>query len=156
METKQYLDDFEIGDTAESPGRTVTESDIFRATGNGYSARVHVDREYVREETEFEDLVVQNTVLIAISNALWFELDGWNCESPVAYGRDDMRFVTPAYPGDTLSLEAEVVDKRVREKDEERGLNRGVITIREELKKQTGDLVMVNDHLSLIAKSADS
>ena len=154
METKRYFDDFEIGDRAESPGRTVTESDIFRAVGFGYSARVHVDREFIKE-TEFEDLIVQNTVLISISNALWFELPGWEWENPVAYGRDDMRFVNPAYPGDTLSLVAEVTDKRIREKDETAGKRRGVITINEKLRNQHGDLVLVNDHLSLLPLSPD-
>jgi acyl dehydratase len=153
MEIKRYLDDFEIGDRAESPGRTVTESDIFRSVGSGYSARVHVDREFIRKETEFEDIIVQNTVLISISNSLWFELPGWEWETPVAYGRDNMRFVNPAYPGDTLSLVAEVTDKRIREKDKNAGTDRGVITINEKLVNQDGELVMINDHLSLLPVS---
>lgn len=73
----------------------------------------------------------------------------------MAYGRDDMRFANPAYSGDTLHLEAEVVDKRIREKDLEAGRDRGLITIREELRNQDGDLVMINDHYSLLPFSPD-
>jgi len=150
MEIKQYFDDFEVGDTASSNGgRTVTETDIFRTAGYEYGGRVHVDREYI-EGSEFEDLLVQNTVLITISSALWDNLPGWEYEAPVAYGRDDMRFVTPAYPGDTLFLEAEVADKRIRDKDLDVGRDRGLITIHEELLNQDDDVVMVNDHLSLL------
>jgi len=150
MELKRYFEDFAVGDTATSPGRTVTETDIARTAGYEYGGRVHVDREYVENETEFEDVLVQNTVLVSIASALWRELPGWEYEAPVAYGRDDMRFVTPAYPGDTLHLDAEVVDKHVREKDEAAGRERGVITIHEELRNQDDALVVVNDHLSLL------
>ncbi|WP_178915911.1 MaoC/PaaZ C-terminal domain-containing protein [Natronomonas gomsonensis] len=155
MELKRYFDDFEIGDSSRSNGgRTVTETDIFRAVGYGAGERMHVDREHV-ETTEFDDLLVQNTVLIVISSALWGDVPGWDYETPVAYGRDGMRFVNPAYPGDTLHLEVEVVDKRIREKDREAGRRRGLITINEELRNQDGDLVMVNDHHSLVPFSPD-
>lgn len=149
MEIKQYFEDFEVGDTAKSAGRTVTETDIFRAAGYGYGGRVHVDREYM-EETEYDDILVQNTVLIQIASALWSNLPGWEYEAPVAYGRDNMRFVNPAYPGDTLHLKAEVTDKRVRDRDRQAGRERGLITIHEELRNQNGDLVLVNDHHSLL------
>lgn len=150
MEVKRYYDDFEVGDEGTSKsGRTVTETDIFRAAGYGTSQPVHVDREFI-EDSEFDDLLVQNTVLIVISNALWGDIPGWDYESPVAYGRDDMRFVNPAYPGDTLRLEAEVVDKRIRQKDLDAGRDRGLVTIREELRNQDDDLVMINDHHSLL------
>lgn len=150
MTVKRYFDDFEVGDSGESRhGRTVTETDIFRSVGYGTSSPVHVDREYI-DKTEFDDLLVQNTVLITVSSGLWEDISGWEFESPVAYGRDGMRFVTPAYPGDTLRLEAEVVDKRIRNKDREANQQRGLITINEKLRNQNDELVMVNDHLSLL------
>ncbi len=155
MELKQYFDDFELGDTAASPaGRTVTETDIFRTAGYRHGGQVHVDREYIKN-SEFDDFLVQNTILISISSALWNNLPGWDYKAPVAYGRDGMRFVNPAYPGDTLYLEAEVVDKRIREKDLEVDRDRGLITIHEELLNQNDDVVLVNDHLSLLPFSAD-
>lgn len=155
MEIKRFFDDFEVGDTTSSQGgRTVTETDIFRTTGYRYGGQVHVDREFI-EQSEFEDLLVQNTVLISISSGLWHNLPGWEYESPVAYGRDNMRFVSPAYPGDTLTLEAEVADKRIRDRDLEAGRDRGLITIHEELVNQDDDLVMVNDHLSLLPFSPE-
>lgn len=155
MDVKRYYDDFEVGDSGVSrSGRTVTETDIFRAVGYGAGGRVHVDREYVAE-TEFDDLLVQNTVLIVVSSALWDNIPGWEYEAPIAYGRDDVRFVAPAYPGDTLHLEAEVVDKQIREKDLKADRSRGLITIQEELRNQNDDLVMVNDHLSLLPFSPE-
>lgn len=155
MQTKRYFDDFELGDEATSDGgRTVTETDIFRTVGYEYGGQVHVDREFIRD-SEFDDLLVQNTVLITISSALWDNLPGWEYKAPVAYGRDNMRFVNPAYPGDTLYLEAKVSDKRVREDDIEAGRDRGLITIHEELVNQDDDLVMVNDHHSLLLFSPE-
>lgn len=154
MELKRYFGDFAVGDAAESPGRTVTETDVFRAAGYGYGGRVHVDREYMRD-TEFGDVIVQNTVLIAVSNALWHRLPGWEYEAPVAYGRDGMRFVNPAFPGDTLHLEAEVIDSRVREADREAGRRRGLITVHEELRTADDELVLVDDHLTLLPFAPD-
>lgn len=150
MDVKRYYDDFEVGDSGTSRGgRTVTETDIFRAVGYGAGGRVHVDREYVAD-SEFDDLLVQNTVLITVASALWDDVPGWEYEAPVAYGRDGVRFVTPAYPGDTLHLDAEVVDTRIRDEDVAAGRDRGLITIREELRNQEDALVMVNEHLSLL------
>lgn len=127
----------------------MTETDIFRTAGYEYGGQVHVDREFI-EESEFDDLLVQNTVLISISSALWDDLPGREYEAPVAYGRDDMRFVMPASPGDTLYLKAEVTDKRVREKDLDAGRDRSLITVHEELINQDDELEMVNDYLSLL------
>lgn len=150
MNVKRYYDDFKIGDSGTSrSGRTVTETDIFRAVGYGTGGRVHTDRQYIAD-TEFDDLLVQNTVLLVLSSALWDDIPGWDYEAPIAYGRDAMRFVTPAYPGDTLHLDAEVVDARIREADLEAGRDRGLITIHEELRNHDDDVVMVNDHLSLL------
>lgn len=155
MELKRYYDDYDVGDTASSAaGRTVTETDIFRAAGYEYGGQVHVDKEYMKN-TEFGDIIVQNTVLIMVTNALWQDLPGWEFEASVAYGRDNMRFVNPAYPGDTLYLEAEVVDTRIRENDREQGRDRGLLTINEKLLNQHGDLVLINDHLTLVKFSPD-
>lgn len=149
MELKRYFDDFAVGDTATSPGRTVTETDIYREAGYGYGGRSHFDREYMKD-SEWGDVLVQNTVLIAISSALWHELPGWDYEVPIAYGRDDMRFTAGAFPGDTLHLDAEVVEKRIRRKDLDAGRDRGIINIREWLLNQDDELVMIDDHLSLL------
>ncbi|MFB6311492.1 MAG: MaoC/PaaZ C-terminal domain-containing protein [Salinirussus sp.] len=154
MEIKRYFDDFQIGDSQTSDGRTLSEADIHRAAGYEYGGRVHVDREYM-QDTEWGDLLVQNTVLITISSGLWNELSGWEYEASVAYGRDNMRFVTGAHPGDTVHLEAEVTDKRIRQKDLDRGRDRGIITVTEELLNQDGDLVMINDHHSMLPWTDD-
>lgn len=143
---KRYLEDFEIGDEATSPGRTITETDVYRTIGFGVGGELHHNKEYAENETPFEGRIVGNSLLILLSNYLWGALPGWEFAVVAAYGRDNIRFTAPVYIDDTVHLEAEVIDKRERDEDS------GIITIHEELINQDGELTMVGDHLTLIER----
>lgn len=143
---KRYLEDFEIGDTGKSPGRTITETDLYRAAGYGVGGEIHYNKEYA-ENTRFGGRIVGNSLLILISNRMWGAIPGWEYEIIAAYGRDNIRFTNPVFIDDTLHLEAEVIEKREREDDSE-----GIINIQEKLINQDGELTMIGDHLTLIKR----
>jgi acyl dehydratase len=68
----------------------------------------------------------------------------WHFNTYALYGFDGIRFVNPVFIGDTVHLEAEVVDKETR--DEETG----VITVNCELTKEDGTLATVLKWLLLV------
>ena len=144
--TKQYYDDFDVGDSAESPmGRTISEADVYTQAGlSGSYNPLHTDREYMAA-SEFDGRLVQNTLLISVMEGLKRRLS-WKPKTIAAYGRDNVRFTSPVYIGDTVSLESEVTNKQLRDDDS------GIVTFTETLTDQDGETVVVGDYLLLLPK----
>ena len=61
-------------------------------------------------------------------------------------GQEELRWLKPVYPGDTLSLETEILDKRASNSRPEMGSYRSRITVR----NQDGDAVMITVATGLI------
>jgi acyl dehydratase len=147
--TKRYYEDFEIGDSAETPmGRTITESDVYTQSGLAGSYNpIHTDREYMAD-SDYGGRIVQNTLLMTVSSGLRRHLP-WDPEIIAAYGRDNVRFTNPVFIDDTVRLEAEILDKQ------ERDANGGVVTVEEKLYKQTDDLVLTGETLLLVSRTPE-
>ncbi|OQW79685.1 MAG: acyl dehydratase [Proteobacteria bacterium ST_bin14] len=62
-------------------------------------------------------------------------------------GQEELRWLKPVYPGDTLSIETEILDKRASNSRPEMGSYRSKITVR----NQDGDAVMTTIAIGLIA-----
>jgi len=60
------------------------------------------------------------------------------------YGMDNVRFVNPTFIGDTLHLESVLIDKQEKTK------GGGVVTVKQVVKKQTGEEVVMFDMKVLI------
>lgn len=141
--TGLYYEDAEVGETATSRGRTISETDVYTQAGlSGSYNRLHVNKEYMKG-TEYGRPIVQNTLLITIMEGLNRRL-GWDWNTVAAYGRENMRFTAPVFVDDTVHLEGEIIDKR------EKGDEAGVVTISHELYNQDDDLVLVGDYLLLV------
>ncbi|MBY0306500.1 MAG: MaoC family dehydratase [Sphingomonas sp.] len=61
-------------------------------------------------------------------------------------GQEELRWLKPVYPGDTLSVDTEILDKRPSQSRPEMGSYRSRITVR----NQTGDAVMTTIAIGLI------
>jgi 3-hydroxybutyryl-CoA dehydratase len=117
-----YFEDFRVGDRVVSPARTITEADIvlFAAlTGDWHS--VHTDAEYAKH-TDFGERIAHGLLILAVSAGLMFRAgDRAVPRSTIAlYGVEKARFIAPTKIGDTIHVEAEVVQVGVI--DEQRGL----------------------------------
>ena len=146
--SKRYYEDFEIGDTAETPmGRTISEADVYTQAGLAGSYNpIHTDKEHMAG-TDYGDRIVQNTLLMTVASGLRRRLP-WNPEIVAAYGRDNVRFTEPVFIDDTVRLEGEILDKR--ERDDESG----IVTIGEKLYKQTDELVYTGETLVLLIRGS--
>lgn len=144
---KRYYEDFESGDEAESPmGRTISEADVYTQAGLAGSYNpIHTDSEYMAE-TEYGRRLVQNTLLITVASGLNRRLP-WDPELIAVYGREDIRYPGPVYIGDTVRLESEVVDHRVRDDDT------GIVSFEESLRNQDDELVFTGTTLRLLERT---
>lgn len=124
---KEYFEDCMVGDCVRTPGRTITETDIVNfAAFSGDWNSMHVDEEYSRT-TPFGRRVAHGflglvTGVCLLGRLGWFTL--WPKSLIGITALDKVRFTAPVFIGDTLYLEAEIVELRAM------SLERGLITTR--------------------------
>ena len=137
------FDELGIGDTLESRGRTVTEADIVAyASLSGDWTPLHTDA-VAATAGPFGARIAHGGLTITISTGLEFSLLG-EAENILAfYGMDRVRFLKPVFIGDTIHLRGEVI--ALEPKDD----NRGVVTIRQQLVNQDGEVVATLDKRTL-------
>jgi len=138
-----YFDDFVIGDRFATRSRTITEADIVAFAGlSGDYHPLHTDETFA-VNGPFGARVAQGALTLSVASGLEFGLvnpSGTDESKVVAfYGLDRVRFVAPVFIGSTIRVEGEIV--ALEDKDE----TRGVITIRQEIKNERDETVVVLD-----------
>lgn len=143
----RYFEDFELGETYESPGRTITEADQLTYAGlSGNFHEIHLDEEYAKE-TQFGGRLVYGGLVLTIMEGLRAQCDINYQEAAIAYyGMDRVRFVEPVLIDDTVHNEIEVCE--LEDRDEESG----VMATEERAINQHGDPVVVAVTKRLMAK----
>jgi acyl dehydratase len=110
-----YFEDFEIGHETVSPGRTITESDIINFAGlTGDWYELHTNVEYARK-TGFGERIAHGALIFSISTALNVRIMPPGNTLIAFYGVDRLRFVKPAFIGDTIVVRSKVTAKEVRD-----------------------------------------
>ena len=132
-----YFEEFSLGDTFRTEGRTVTESDLVEfVTRHTYSEPLFMDREYIEKETQFEGPIAPALMTVSMADGLSI-LSGIIHKTGMAFLWMEMDVKAPVFIGDTIHVEIEVVEKRETQKPD-----RGIITFRHLVLNQKGELVM--------------
>jgi len=140
-----YYEDFQIGSTFETPGRTITESDIVNFAGvSGDFYSLHTD-EVFASKTMYKGRIAHGLLVVSVATGLWMRLGIFEGSLVALYGIDRLRFIKPVRIGDTIKVKITVVEKV------DRGEN-GLVTLKNEILNQAGELVAVFDAKVLIAK----
>jgi acyl dehydratase len=105
-----YFEDFKPGDRFESPGMTMTEGAIIDFAVRYDPQPFHTDR-VAAEKSIYGGLIASGIHTIAVSFSLLLQTGALanNMGSP---GFDELRWLRPVYPGDTLRAVGEVVEVR--------------------------------------------
>ena len=116
----RYFEDFVVGATAESAGRTITEADIvaFAALSGDYT-QLHTDQEYAARSS-FRRRVAHGALIFSISTGLAVQMSPRNEALLAFFGIDGLRFVRPVFIGDTVRVRKRVAETEL--KDPRRGL----------------------------------
>jgi acyl dehydratase len=108
-----YFDELEVGQKFDHAiRRTVSEADnlLFSALTHN-PARLHLDEEYCRTETEFGQRLVNSVFTLGLMVGV--SVGDTTLGTAVAnLGWDEVRFPKPVFHGDTLRIETEVVELR--------------------------------------------
>ena len=142
--TQRYFEDFTLGDRFKSPSRTLTDAHfLFFAGMTGDNHPIHYDVEYAKK-TRYGQRLAHGLLLTALTAVGASTLAPIIEDSIVAFVEQRTRFLAPAFIGDTLYPEHEVVGL-------ERKRSAGLLTLRVALKNQRGETVLEGEHRYLIA-----
>jgi len=107
----RYFEEFEIGYTVETAGRTVTESDVMRfAALSGDYHQLHTDAEYA-SDTRFGERIAHGLLGLSIVSGLSSRL-GFGDGTVEAFTSLEWKFRGPIRFGDTIRARFEVKRKK--------------------------------------------
>ena len=106
-----FFEEFTIGDSIESVGRTVTEADIVLFAGlSGDYNLIHTDAEYSKTQT-FGQRVAHGLLVLSIASGMAVRL-GFMEETVMAFRSLEWKFSAPVFAGDTIHLRVTVEEAK--------------------------------------------
>lgn len=133
----RHFEDLAIGDEFTSKGRTVTETDMMSFLGiSGIFEEHYINAEYASQKSIFKQRFIPGALTFSLAEGLAVQ-SGLFEGTGLALLEVTVKFVAPVFLGDTLHVKMRVTDKRETKHPE-----RGVVTFKHEVNKQTGETVM--------------
>ncbi len=118
----RYFDQFKVGETFVTPGRTVTETDVVLFAGmTGDYNELHTSKEYMKN-SQFGKRLVHGLLGLSISHGLLFRLGILEGTAIAFLGIDDWQFKAPLFFDDTIHVRAKVAEARASKSKPDRGI----------------------------------
>lgn len=141
-----YFEEFEIGATMRTRGRTITEADLVQFAGlTGDYNPMHTDAEYSKNSF-MGQRVAHGMLTISYAVGQAYQL-GILERTVLGFRGLEMKFSTPVYIGDTIHAELKVTEKK-----EAARLGGGIVTLEIKIKKQD-DSIAQKGTLTLLMAS---
>ena len=137
MNEQKYFDDLQVGDRFTTPGVTVTESEIIDFALKYDPQPFHLDSQ-TASESQFGGLIASGYQTLALCFRLFIQGGILRESSMGSPGIDELRWLAPVRPGDTLRSEVEVLEV-IPSKSKP---DRGVIRFQYSAMKQHGEKVL--------------
>ena len=131
---RRWFEEIEVGEGYESPGRTVTETDIviFAGLSGDYNV-LHTDAEFMKSST-FGERIAHGLLGLAIQSGLFTRVG--IPYATLGLGTMRWKFKGPIKIGDTIRLQAKVIAKKETSKPD-----RGLVTVERVVVNQRGEVV---------------
>ena len=130
-----YFEQFGVGDTVTSQGRTITEADIvnFAALSGDWNP-IHVDAEHAKEGI-FGERIAHGLLGLSVATGLAAQL-GFITETAIAFRGLEWKFVGAIRIGDTIHMRADIAETKAMPR-----LGGGLVTLSVEIVNQRGEVV---------------
>jgi acyl dehydratase len=116
-----YFEDFKVGDELASPGITITESQIIDFAMQFDPQPFHVDLT-AAAASPFGGLIASGFHTAAISFRLFWQTGALTDGSIGSPGIDELRWLKPVRPGDTLRVVVKILETRRSTSRPDRGI----------------------------------
>ena len=146
MIIEQYFEDYEIGSTRKTFGRTVTETDfVVHAGHSGDFFPHHMDSEWCAQQ-QFGQRIAHGTMVFTIGVGLTATVINPHAFS---FGYDRLRFLKPVHIGDTIHTETAITD--MAEDPKRKGFGRVIEATT--VKNQRDEAVLYCEHIYLVKRA---
>jgi acyl dehydratase len=136
MSTGKYYEDFEIGETYVSQGRTITEADDATFAGlSGDFNPLHTNAEFAKT-TPFGQRIAHGMLTVAVSTGMsnW---SGLFAGTTIALLEQNIKYKGAVMFGETVHLRMTVTEKKETSKPD-----RGIVTVAAQMFNQDDKLVV--------------
>ncbi|MEE8203200.1 MAG: MaoC family dehydratase [Alphaproteobacteria bacterium] len=147
----RYFEDFAAGDRFVSPGKTLSEAEMLDFAFRFDPQPIHLDVEAARE-SPYGGLIASGFHTMVVGFRMLWQTGVFNACSLGSPGIDEVRWLKPVRPGDTLHTEAEVLEARPSSSKPDRGVCRVKYTV----VNQTGEAVMTMTAVQILARRPTS
>lgn len=139
-----YFEDYTIGDSRQTTGRTITEADVVLHAGQtGDFYPHHMDKEWCATQP-FKERIAHGTLIFSIAVGMTAaEIN----PKAMSYGYDRLRFIKPVFIADTITSKIHISEKRDHKRPEY-----GIVIEHLEVINQRGETVLVCDHILLVKR----
>ena len=145
MIVEQFFEDYEIGFSRRTMGRTITEPDIVLHAGQtGDFFPHHMDKEWCATQ-DFGQRIAHGTLIFSVGIGMTASTIN---PRAMSYGYDRLRFIRPVFIGDTITVKATITEKR----DHPKRATHGFVHETIDIANQHADAVLVCEHLYLVEK----
>ena len=145
MTQDQFFEDYELGASRSTTGRTITEADIVLHAGQtGDFFPHHMDAAWCATQP-FGQRIAHGTLIFSVGIGLTASVIN---PRAMSYGYDRMRFIKPVFIGDTIYTTLEITAKRDHPKRGSHGIVVETVTI----SNQHQQAVLVCEHLHLVER----
>jgi len=144
MMNARYFEDYALGETRLTTGRTITEADIVLHAGQtGDFYPHHMDAAWCATQP-FGQRIAHGTLVFSIG--IGMAADVINPHS-MSYGYDRLRFISPVFIGDTIRVRSTISEKRDHKRP-----GQGLVVEQVEVLKQDDSLALICHHLHIVTR----
>ena len=146
-----YFEDFAVGSIIELGSKTVSEEEIIRFAQEFDPQPFHVDHDAAARSI-FGGLIASGWHTASIAMRLMVDGLLLKSSSMGSPGLEQLRWVKPVRPGDTLSAQVTVLESRPSQSKPDRG----AVKIRTEVTNQQGEQVMWMESFGLFGRREEN
>ncbi len=143
----RYFDDFKPGEVFHSKGVTITESQILDFALAYDPQPFHLDKR-AAEEGPFNGLIASGFQTLALAFRMFYQANVINACSMGSPGFNELRWIRPVRPEDTLSVTATVKEMRPSSSKPDRG----TLIMDYQVLNQLGEVVMSFSAIHILAR----
>lgn len=141
---EQYFEDYEVGSSRESFGRTITEADfVVHAGHTGDFFPHHMDAHWCATQP-IGQRIAHGTLVFSVGIGLTASTINPHAMST---GYDRLRFVRPVHIGDTIRTITRIAEKRDHKRE-----THGVVVEKVDIRNQRDETVLACEHLYLVTR----
>jgi acyl dehydratase len=143
---ERWFEDYAIGESRTTVGRTITEADIVLHAGQtGDFFPHHLDAEWMATQPAGQR-IAHGTLILSVAVGM---TAGDINPRAMSYGYDNIRFIKPVFIGDTITVTAEITTKADHKRMPE---THGYVHELVSVTNQRSETVLVLTHLYLVDK----